>query len=69
MATLYSRRAMRQVEPGPRPLSWADIEREREQRELQQRSRMPSGLTFALVFAVVCGFAGGVALTLLATGA
>ena len=63
MATLYSRRAMRHIEPRTGTLTWADIER-----PPQTRAQLPPGMAFALAFAAVLGFAAGVALVLIVTG-
>jgi hypothetical protein len=62
MATLFSRRAMKRADPNPHGLTWADIQR-------PQPPRPPTGLAFGVCFAAVLGFAAGVALVLLATGA
>ena len=64
MTTLYSRRAMKRADDtNPHQLTWADIERP------APRPRPPSGLALALFMAGAIGFAAGVALVLLATGA
>jgi hypothetical protein len=62
MATLFSRRAMKRADPNPHGLTWADIQR-------PQPPRPPSGLALALFMAGAIGFAAGVALVLMATGA
>lgn len=64
MSTLYSRRAMRQIDR-PHQLTWADIERPAAPEPVE----VPRTQAFAYLFAFICGFAAGVALVLLAVGA